>query len=68
MKDANGELAPIVEQKPDQANTASEHEPSEAELLERQRILDTSTLAKGRVLRGFGENYDDFDDEIHTGK
>jgi pyroglutamyl-peptidase len=71
LKDADGELAPVVERSPEVSGNYMVEEPSEAEMLESQRILGASGVkfsSKDEVQRGFGEGYEDFDDEIHTGQ
>jgi hypothetical protein len=69
MKDADGQLAPIVQRTGDPS--AEDMAPSQAELLERRRLQEVSVpFSKGSndVMRGFGYGYEDFDDEIHSGK
>jgi pyroglutamyl-peptidase len=71
LKDANGELAPIVERSSETSEDQMPVEPSEAEMLERQRILGSSgakLASKDEVQRGFGDGYEDFEEEIHTGE
>jgi hypothetical protein len=73
LKDANGDLAPIVEDDestkiPSRVNAA----PSEAETLERSRLGAEVTgrdraVSVSKLERGFGAGYSPFAEELHTG-
>jgi len=60
LKDADGELAPII----GEYSTLEESTLSKEEEAERERLGEHQKQTKGRKLRGFGKGYEEFDEVL----